>query len=70
MNNVDKYLAEVLLTEEQIQTRVAELGHQISKDYASRSPLLLGIEIDFQLRKGGQRVDRSRQNSQGEVICQ
>lgn len=43
MNNVDKYLAEVLLTEEQIQTRVAELGHQISNDYASRSPLLLGI---------------------------
>lgn len=43
MNNVDKYLAEVLLTEGQIQTRVAELGHQISNDYVSRSPLLLGI---------------------------
>lgn len=41
--NVNKYLAEVLLTEEQIQIRVAELGSQISDDYASRSPLLLGI---------------------------
>jgi len=37
------YLAEVLLTEEQIQKRVAELGAQISRDYAGQELLLLGI---------------------------
>jgi hypoxanthine phosphoribosyltransferase len=33
----------VLFTEEQIQTRVAELGGQISKDYAGKSLLLIGV---------------------------
>lgn len=41
--NVDDYLDEILLTEAQIQTRVAELGAQISRDFAGQNPLLLGI---------------------------
>ncbi|HYY41655.1 MAG TPA: hypoxanthine phosphoribosyltransferase [Pyrinomonadaceae bacterium] len=34
---------EPLLTGEQIQTRIAELGAQIARDYAGRNPLLLGV---------------------------
>jgi hypoxanthine phosphoribosyltransferase len=33
----------LLLSKEQIAARVAELGAQISQDYAGRSPLLVGI---------------------------
>jgi hypoxanthine phosphoribosyltransferase len=33
----------ILFTEEQIEKRVKELGAQISKDYAGRKPILLGI---------------------------
>jgi hypoxanthine phosphoribosyltransferase len=36
-------LAEILVTEEQIRLRVAELGAQISRDYAAGPPLLLGV---------------------------
>ncbi|MFL6207432.1 MAG: hypoxanthine phosphoribosyltransferase [Pyrinomonadaceae bacterium] len=34
---------EPLLTAEQIQTRIGELGAQIALDYAGRNPLLLGV---------------------------
>src|SRR5919202_6726325 len=34
---------EPLLTATQIQTRIAELGAQIARDYAGRNPLLLGV---------------------------
>ena len=33
----------VLLTEEQIHQRVRELGEQISRDFADRAPLLVGV---------------------------
>ncbi len=36
-------LGRVLITEEDIQTRVAQLGAQISQDYAGRNPLLVGV---------------------------
>ena len=36
-------IAEVLITEEEIQARVAELGAQISVDYAGLNPLLVGV---------------------------
>jgi hypoxanthine phosphoribosyltransferase len=36
-------LGEVLVTAEALQARVAELGKQISKDYAGRSLLLVGV---------------------------
>ncbi|MGZ0230645.1 MAG: phosphoribosyltransferase, partial [Acidimicrobiales bacterium] len=39
----DSRIGEVLLSAEVIQARVAELGAQITKDYAGRSPLLLGV---------------------------
>ena len=39
----DPRIGEVLLSAEVIQARVAELGAQITKDYAGKSPLLLGV---------------------------
>ncbi|RPH36858.1 MAG: hypothetical protein EHM90_00975, partial [Chloroflexi bacterium] len=34
---------EILLTEEQIQARVAELGAELTADYAGRDPVLVSI---------------------------
>ena len=34
---------EILLTEEQIRTRIAELGMQLTRDYAGLNPLLIGV---------------------------
>jgi hypoxanthine phosphoribosyltransferase len=42
-SDLKAYLAEIMLTEEQIQTRIAELGSQISREYEGRDLLLLGI---------------------------
>ena len=36
-------IAEVLITEEAIQNRIAELGAQISADYRDKDPLLVGV---------------------------
>ena len=36
-------LKEIIFTEEQIKERVGELGAQISKDYAGKVPLFIGI---------------------------
>ena len=33
----------ILLTEEQIQTRVAQLGEEINRDYAGKEPLVVGL---------------------------
>ncbi len=39
MNHVGR----ILLTEEQILTRIKELGKQISKDYQGKRPVLVGL---------------------------
>jgi hypoxanthine phosphoribosyltransferase len=36
-------IEEVLISQEEIQARVAELGAQISADYAGKDPLLVGV---------------------------
>ena len=36
-------LKEIIFTEEEIQRRVKELGAQIAKEYAGKSPLLIGV---------------------------
>jgi len=36
-------IQEIIITEEQIQNRVAELGAQISQDYSSNCPVLVGV---------------------------
>lgn len=38
-----KFLAEVLITEEQLRKRIAELGKQISQDYAGQDLLLVCV---------------------------
>lgn len=40
---MEKPVDEVLLSEEQIQQRIRELGRQITEDYAGRNLLLLGV---------------------------
>jgi len=39
----EKYLERVLLTEEELHTRIAELGETISRDYAGKNLLLLCV---------------------------
>jgi hypoxanthine phosphoribosyltransferase len=39
----DANLGEIVVSEEDLQTRITELGQQISKDYAGQAPLLVGV---------------------------
>jgi hypoxanthine phosphoribosyltransferase len=41
--NTDPAIGEVLVSAEELQHRVAELGHAISRDYAGRRLLLVGV---------------------------
>jgi len=34
---------EVLITTEQLQNRISELGAEIARDYAGKNPLLIGV---------------------------
>ena len=43
MNEAAPIPADVLLTEEQLQRRISELGEEITGDYAGRAPLLVGV---------------------------
>lgn len=42
-DNHDERVGEVLISDAQLQQRVGELGAQITKDYAGRRPLLVGV---------------------------
>jgi hypoxanthine phosphoribosyltransferase len=42
-NDLHRDIEAVLLTEEQIQRRIAELGAQISADYAGKELHLIGV---------------------------
>ncbi len=39
----DSALGEIVVTETQLQTRIGELGKQITEDYQDRAPLLVGV---------------------------
>lgn len=39
----DPHIGEVVVSSEQLQQRVAELGAEITKDYEGRAPLLVGV---------------------------
>src|SRR5438067_12301747 len=39
----DPYVGPVVVTEDQLKARVAELGKEITADYADRPPLLVGV---------------------------
>ena len=36
-------IQEVLLSQEQIQARIAELGEVLSKEYAGKNPVIVGV---------------------------
>ena len=38
-----EHIEEVLLTEEQIHARIAQLGEEISRDYAGLNPVVIGV---------------------------
>ena len=42
-NSIHDDILEVLLSEEEIQAKVRELGAQITRDYAGKTPFLLGV---------------------------
>lgn len=43
MRDLTADVAEILISEAQLQARIAELGRQISQDYAGRCPVLVGV---------------------------
>ena len=40
---MENNILKVLLTEEQIKTRIAELGKQLSEEYAGKDPIFVGV---------------------------
>ncbi len=40
---MDKDIQRILLTEEQIQLRIKELGAELSRDYAGKDPVIIGV---------------------------
>jgi len=40
---MEKDIQQVLLTEEQIQTRIRELGEELSREYADKDPVIVGV---------------------------
>ena len=40
---MDKNIKEIMLTEEQIQTRIAELGKILSEEYQDKNPVVIGV---------------------------
>lgn len=43
LTDVHDDLAEILITEEQIRSRIAELSREVERDYAGRDVLLIGV---------------------------
>ena len=40
---MERDIQEVLLSEEQIRARIAELGEELSRDYAGKNPVIVGV---------------------------
>ena len=40
---MEKNIQEVLLTEAQIQARIAELGEILSEEYRDKNPVIIGV---------------------------
>ena len=43
MSELEKDVAEILIDEDSLQRRIAELGDEVSADYAGRDLLLIGV---------------------------
>ena len=40
---MEKDIQKVLLTEEQIQNRIRELGEELTREYADKNPVIVGV---------------------------
>ena len=40
---MERDIQEILLTEEQIRTRIAELGEELTRDYEGKDPVIVGV---------------------------
>lgn len=40
---MEKDIQEVLISEEQLRTRIAQLGEELSRDYAGKNPVIVGV---------------------------
>lgn len=40
---MDKDIAQILITEEQLKSRIAELGEILTKEYAGKDPVIVGV---------------------------
>ena len=40
---MEKDIAQILLSEEQIQNRIRELGEELSREYADKNPVVVGV---------------------------
>ena len=40
---MENYIEKVLLTEEEIQARIRELGEELSREYADKDPVIVGV---------------------------
>ena len=40
---MDRDIAQILLTEEQIHSRIRELGEELSREYADKNPVVVGV---------------------------
>ena len=40
---MERDIQQILLTEEQIQARIAELGQELSREYAGKNPVVVGV---------------------------
>ena len=40
---MDKDIEQILLTEEQIQNRIRELGEELTAEYADKNPVIVGV---------------------------
>ena len=44
---MEKDIAQILLSEEQIQNRIRELGEELSREYADKNPVVVGVLKGF-----------------------
>ncbi len=42
-NSMDKDILKVLITEDQIRTRIAQLGEELTRDYEGKDPVIVGV---------------------------
>ena len=44
---MEKDILKVLVTQEEIQERIAQMGKEISQEYADKDPVILGVLVEL-----------------------